>query len=163
MSVSEFSASRWTTACREWEGGRNSERPSELGEGRCKNKAEKGTQTEVGGSKSRESLSSSGGKCHWNHIKFAVCERELLAYKAYDLVMGLWGGSLAVSINPQSHGWARLAIQTHPVPSVYLKDTSGVYQLQQNPPFCFHSPARLTPSSPAPPLNVMHSHQGTVA
>lgn len=56
--MSEFSASRWTTACSEWEGGggRNSERPSELGEGRCKNKAEKGTQTEVGGSMSREKL-----------------------------------------------------------------------------------------------------------
>lgn len=41
MSVSEFSASRWTAACGKSGKGRNSERPSELGEGRCKNKAEK--------------------------------------------------------------------------------------------------------------------------
>lgn len=38
MIASVFSASRWTTACREWEGGGTAR---ELGEGRCKNKAEK--------------------------------------------------------------------------------------------------------------------------
>lgn len=36
--MSGFSAGRWTTACREWEGGGTAR---ELGEGRCKNKAEK--------------------------------------------------------------------------------------------------------------------------
>lgn len=147
--MSEFSASRWTTACREWEGGGTARDPVswERGEGRCKNKAEKEHKRKWGEASPGKAQVPLEEKCHWNHIKFAerVCESELLAYKAYDLVMGLWGGSLAVSINPQSHDWARLAIQTHPVPSVYLKDTSGVYQLQQHPPFLFPLSSTLNP------------------
>lgn len=56
----------------------------------------------MGGSKYGESASSSGGKHHKNHIKLAERERgrELLANKAFDLVMGLGEGLLAVSINP---------------------------------------------------------------
>lgn len=88
MLVSAFSASRWTTACREWEGGGPAR---ELGEGRCKNKAEKAHKRKWG------EVSLRKLKFLWrkNAIEtissFAerVCERELLAYKAYNLVMGL--------------------------------------------------------------------------
>lgn len=89
MYAREFSASRWTTARRVREG-RNSERPCELGEGRCKNKAEKEHKRKWG--------EVSPGKAQVPPEENAIetisslqneCAGELLAYKAYDLVMGL--------------------------------------------------------------------------
>lgn len=89
MYARELSASRWTTA-RGVREGRNSKRPCELGEGRCKNKAEKEHKRKWG--------EVSPGKAQVPLEENAIetisslqneCARELLAYKAYDLVMGL--------------------------------------------------------------------------
>lgn len=86
--------------------GRNSKRPSELGEGRCKNKAAKGHKRkwgEVGPEKAQVPLEENALE---TISSLSVCERvTLLAYKMYDLVMGLrggGGGGLACCFNKPS-------------------------------------------------------------
>lgn len=127
----------------------------ELGKGRCKNKVlKKHTSGNVcvegeGGIRSvkdRVRLETIPLKlyqvCH-------ICVWNI--YKLHCLVMGE-GGLTIVLINLYSHDKAMFTTQSHSITSVYLKETSGIYQLQKPPPpFCFHSTACLTPSYPLHP------------
>lgn len=106
LSVSEFPASRRTVACRVERGGTVRDAVNWV-RGDTKIKQKRNTNGSGGGGEHRESSSCFGGKCPWNHIKFAEwVVWESLTYKVYNLVMGLrGGGELARCFNKPSEPW----------------------------------------------------------